>query len=53
MSLWKCARPHPAIKRASVMFDDSDDIGRSEEGVISLDCIAATATAGDDYRVMP
>lgn len=53
MPLRKCARAHPAIQRASVMVDDSHDIGRSEEGVIGLACIAATAIARDDYRVVP
>jgi hypothetical protein len=53
MPLRKCTRAHPTIQSASVMVDDAHDIGRSEEGVISLDCIAATAIAGDDYRVVP
>jgi hypothetical protein len=52
MPLRKCARAHPAIQRASVMFDDSDYIGRSEKGIISSDCIAAAAIACDDYRVL-
>jgi hypothetical protein len=35
------------------MVDDSHDFGRSEKGVVSLDRVAATAIAGDDYRVVP
>jgi hypothetical protein len=53
MSLRKCARAHPAIQRASVMVDDSHDVGCSEESVISLECIPATANACDDYGVVP
>jgi hypothetical protein len=53
MPLRKCAHAHPAIQRAAVMVDDSHDFGRSEEGVISLPSVAATAIACDDYRVVP
>jgi hypothetical protein len=52
MPLRKCARAHPAIQRASVMVDDSHDIGRSEEGVISSQRITGTANACDEHCIV-